>query len=403
MYKSCRNILGLLVLAISCAMSSSVLADTCFRAGPYLQELGTDGVTVVFENNVPTFAWVEIRQKGSLVVTKYYQEVKGQHQIYNKLSSPQVALPLQNFVVRINGLKGNTEYEYRICSQQILEQQSYSMKIGEQYESGWYTFRTKDPNATEHHIAVISDVHNRPSTFAGFLLATDCKTADHIVLAGDMMDNMQMGTAPSTALKQEEPYTSFINTCVQNFATGKDFCMLRGDHETKGDIADYFDVYFPTQSGRLYNAYRYGDLELVFLDGGDAAADANLTSRNHTLGMYGPYREEEARWFEKLIQTEEFKTAKYRIVISHLPVPYGNENENGNENAGTRHFSQLMLPLLNQANIDLMVCGHLHPETYTMIPKGAQGNDFPCLIQGYNSALRIDIEGGEVKTKVVGE
>lgn len=390
-----NRIIGLLLLAISYFMPADVQAGTCFRAGPYLQELGSNSVTVVFENTQPTFAWVELRLKGTLAVTKFYQEVKGQHQIYNKISAPQTAIPLQNFIIHLDGLKENADYEYRICSQQILEQQPYSMKIGEEYESEWYSFHTLDSKQTEHHLAVISDVHNRPATFSSFLSAIDYKTADHIVLAGDIMDNMQMGTTTGTSLAKEEPYTSFVNTCVQNFATSKDFYMLRGDHETKGDIAYYFDRYFPTQSGRLYNAYRWGDLEVVMLDGGDADADADLSARYNTLAMYNPYREEEARWFEQLIQTPEFQSAKYRIVISHLPVPY-----DGNEN-GAQHFSQIMLPLLNKANIDLLVCGHLHPLTYTMISKGTKGNNFPCLIQGYNSALRIDIVGGEIKTKVV--
>lgn len=403
MNKSYSKILGLLLLALSCIMPASVMAETCFRAGPYLQELGTNGVTVVFENTKPTFAWVELRLKGTLAATKYYQEVKGQHQVYNTISAPSVPLPVQNFAVRMDGLKENSEYEYRVCSQQILEMQSYSIKLGTQYESEWQTFRTLDSKATEHHLVVLSDLHNRPSSLINFLNATDYSTAEHIIYAGDMMNNMQVGTPPSSALKQEEPYSSFINASVDVFARNKDFCMLRGDHETKGDAADFFDRYFPHQSGRLYNAYRWGDLEVVFLDGGEAAEDGNLTSRINNLALYRPYREEEARWFQKLIQTEEFRTAKYRIVVSHLPIPYGNDADGDSENAGTRHFSQLMLPLLNQAGIDLLVCGHLHPDTYTMLPKGTKDNDFPCLIQGYNSAVRIDIVGGALKLKVVDE
>lgn len=398
-----NKILGLLLLATLYIIPANVLANTCFRAGPYLQELGATGVTVVFENTEPTFAWVELRRKGISTSTKYYQDVEGQHQIYNSISAPSVPLPLQNFVIRIDGLTSNTEYEYRICSQKIIEMQSYNIKIGTQYDSDWYTFRTLDANATEHHLAIISDTHNRPSVFADFLLATDYKTADHIILAGDIMDNMQVGSVSASSLKQEEPYTSFINTCVQNFATAKDFCMLRGDHETKGDAADFFDLYFPHQSGRLYNAYRWGDLEVVMLDGGEAQADADLSNRQNNLAMYNPYREEEARWFQQLIQTDEFRSAKYRIVISHLPIPFGNDNDDDNdkENGGAIHFSRLMLPLLNQANIDLVVCGHLHPETCTELPAGTKGNQFPCVIQGYNNALRIDITGGKLTYKAV--
>ena len=175
--------------------------------------------------------------------------------------------------------------------------------------------------------------------------------------------------------------------------------MLRGDHETKGDAADYFGTYFPHQSGKLYNAYRWGNLEIVLLDGGEALPDDDPTARSTSLAAYNPYRQEEARWLEQLIQTAEYKEAAYRIVVSHLPIP----NVSGDEQqAGARYFADLMLPILNRANVDLLVCGHLHPETYTFT-EPSEDVRFPSLVQGYNSALRIEIEGGRITIKVVDE
>ena len=96
-------------------------ATTCFRGGPYLQELSHDGVTIVFENTVPTFAWVELRRKGTTSATKYYQDIEGQHQIYDYIQAPTTSLPVQNFAIRIGGLTSKTTYEYRICGQKIDE------------------------------------------------------------------------------------------------------------------------------------------------------------------------------------------------------------------------------------------------------------------------------------------
>ena len=374
-------------------------ADTCFRGGPYLQELSPDGVTVVFENTVPTFSWVEIRRKGSSSFSMYYQEVEGQHQAYDYIQAPSAALPVQNFAIRINGLKPGTMYQYRICAQKIDQMKPYSLTLSTQYESDWYEFSTPSNEATTHRLLVLSDMHNRPSVLQNFLTALDCQTADHIIYAGDMMDNMQMTATNGSALKAEEPYASFINVSTQLFATQKDFCMLRGDHETKGDIADYFGTYFPHQSGKLYNAYRWGNLEIVLLDGGEALPDDDPTARTNMLAAYNPYRQEEARWLEQLIQTTEYKEAKYRIVVSHLPIPCASDDE---KQAGAKYFADLMLPILNQANVDLLVCGHLHPETY-IFTEPTEDVHFPTLVQGYNSALRIEIEGDNIALKVVDE
>lgn len=374
-------------------------ANTCFRGGPYLQELQHDGVTVVFENTVPTFSWVELRRKGTTSVTKYYQEVEGQHQAHDYMLAPNVALPVQNFVIRLSGLKANTAYEYRVCAQKIDQMKPYSMTISTNYESEWYEFRTLDNNATAHNLLVLSDMHNRPATLQKFLAVLDCQTADHIIYAGDMMDNMQLGSSTSGALKAEEPYASFINVSAQFFATKKDFCMLRGDHETKGDAADFFGAYFPHQSGKLYNAYRWGDLEIVLLDGGEALPDDDPTARTTMLSAYNPYRQEEALWLEQLTQTTEYKEARFRIVVSHLPIPNPTEDE---QQAGAKYFADMMLPILNRANVDLLVCGHLHPETYTFSER-TDDISFPTLVQGYNSALRIEIADEKITLKVVDE
>ena len=212
-------------------------ANTCFRGGPYLQELVPDGVTVVFENTLPTFSWVELRRKGQTSVTRFYQDVEGQHQAYDYIQAPSAALPVQNFAIRLSGLSSDTMYEYRVVSQKIDQMKPYSLTSSTQYESDWFGFCTPSDKAATHRLLVLSDLHNRPSTLAKFLTALDCKTADHIIYAGDMMDNMQMKSASGSAFEAEEPYASFINVSTQLFATQKDFCMLRGDHETKGDAA----------------------------------------------------------------------------------------------------------------------------------------------------------------------
>ena len=74
-----------------------------------------------------------------------------------------------------------------------------------------------------------------------------------------MMNNMQL--TANTVMPVEEPYASFLNKSVELFASEKPFYMLRGEGETRGDISRHFRDYFPTRSGRLYNAYP---------DGGDA-------------------------------------------------------------------------------------------------------------------------------------
>lgn len=391
--------LGLLWFFLSAAQAQEWL-----KAGPYLQELSEDGVTIVFENTIKPFSWVELRKPGSTSVTKYYDDRDGQHQIYSEVIAPQQAAPLQNFTIRVDGLQPATQYEYRVCTQLVNWVQPYSASVGDVYEGDWYTFTTLDPNATEHHLVVVSDMHCRPDVLEQTLVALDYQSANHIIYAGDMMNNMQI--QDNTVMAPEEPYASFVNKSVELFAHNQDFTILRGEGETRGDISRFFRQYFPHCSGKLYNAYRWGDLMVVFLDGGESKADGDPMADVTNLGMFKPYREEQARWLAQLIETEAYRTAKYRIVFSHFPVT----NETlGEDEAGAAHFAQVMLPVLNRGNVDLLVAGHRHPEEPTLISKGSKGNEFPVLIQGYNFGARIDIvdekisittAGGTVQTRV---
>ena len=64
-----------------------VRAQSWMTYGPYLQELTTDGVTVVFEHGIPSVSWIEVREKGSTEVTPYYQTVNGRIKAYSQILS----------------------------------------------------------------------------------------------------------------------------------------------------------------------------------------------------------------------------------------------------------------------------------------------------------------------------
>ena len=123
-------------------------------------------------------------------MTKYYDDRDGQHQIYSEVIAPQQAAPLQNFTIRVDGLQPATQYEYRVCTQLVNWVQPYSASVGDVYEGDWYTFTTLDPNATEHHLVVVSDMHCRPDVLEQTLVALDYQSANHIIYAGAMMNNM---------------------------------------------------------------------------------------------------------------------------------------------------------------------------------------------------------------------
>ena len=95
---------------------------------------------------------------------------------------------------------------------------------------------------------------------------------------------------------------------------------------------------------------------------------ANISSvdakkRQMTLTVYGydAYRAEECAWLKKAVRSEEFLTASARIVLLHIPPAAGAWH-------GSVHLNELFVPVLNEAGIDLMLCGHDH--RYSFHPAG---------------------------------
>ncbi|HBC28189.1 MAG TPA: phosphoesterase, partial [Prevotellaceae bacterium] len=131
------------------------------------------------------------------------------------------------------------------------------------YASDWIEFKTIDPEQSEHHLFVTSDMHNHPDTLAALLRVLDYQTIDHFLYNGDMTNYVQTGT------NGEDPYRGYINKSVELFAKHKAFEMVRGNHETRGDISRHFKDYFPRRDGHIYSASRWGDLEVIMLDCGE--------------------------------------------------------------------------------------------------------------------------------------
>ena len=373
------------------------LAQQWLTAGPYLQELTSDGVTVVFEHGIPSLSWIEVREAGSTETTNYYQTVDGQIQVQRQILDANSVAPVQNFAIRAEGLKPNTTYQYRVRGRKInslnANGATMSMGVADNYSSGWNDFTTIDPNRSEHHLFITSDMHNRPDTLAALLRHLDYKTIDHFFYNGDMTNYVQVGA------NAEDPYRGYINTSVELFARHKPFEMVRGNHDTRGNISRHFKDYFPRRNGQIYSASRWGDLKVIMLDSGEDKVDDH--AEYFGLAAFYKYREEQAEWLKQVIKSEEFRTAKYRIVICHFPILVGNKRND--EFDGQPHLSSLILPLLKQCDIDLYVSGHYHPATYQYFGENynGQGNKFDEYIVGAHTAMRIDIEGGNIRLRVV--
>lgn len=381
-----KEITRILLAAMLPAFISAASAQTngqdsrpfAIAHGPYLQEVTTTGATFAFQTSAPSFSFIELEKEGDAHSTRYTASEHGLHQA-----------DVTFFAIRAEGLAPNTTYRYRIHAKQMKSFQPYKVTFGDSIASPWYTFRTVNPAQKGGSIFITSDMHSNPKKLKTLLELCDYKTCTAFFYAGDMMNYMTENG--------EHPFTSFIDTSVEMFATSIPFEFVRGNHETRGNMARIFPSFFPKQNGKIYGSYLLGDVMVIMLDTGEDKADSHPVYAG--LTDFDNYRTEQARWLEQVVKSKEFKKAKYRIVISHFPLAADKEWEEGTTWKGCQDASRKFLPILNKAGIDLVVAGHTH-RFYYHTPNESD-NRFPILEQGSMCATRLDIADGRIRIKVI--
>jgi hypothetical protein len=113
---------------------------------------------------------------------------------------------------------------------------------------------------------------------------------------------------------------------------------------------------------------RLGDVALIGLDTGEDKPDDYLAFAG--IFQMERYRDLQTQWLAEEIEKSAVKTAKYKVVICHLPlfhakaddpdIPAGDGPIRGRCAAWSRPCAKRWLPLLEKAGIDLVVAGHLH-------------------------------------------
>ena len=71
----------------------------------------------------------------------------------------------------------------------------------------------------------------------------------------------------------------------------------------------------------------------------------------------------------------------------------------GGEWHGQINAKERFLPILNNAGIDLMLCGHMH--AYDYYEKGNDGANFPVLQNSNDESVRIKVDKNTLDMRVI--
>ena len=132
-------------------------------------------------------------------------------------------------------------------------------------------------------------------------------------------------------------------------------------------------------------------MAFVVLDSGEDKPDSDIEYGG--TAAYDAYREKMAAWLKEATQSEEFRSAPVKIALLHIPF------ENTAGWYGPNELKRLLMPLLNEAGIDVMLSGHNH--RYSYLEKGDADNEFPILVNSNNDRVKVRATKEEIVMEVL--
>lgn len=332
--------------------------------GPYLQGLTDSEVTIVWTTNKKAVSWVELAPDDSthFYLTerpRFYAESHG----FKEADSVHV--------VTISNLLPDTKWRYRIYSQEVMSHEGTKVIYGtvaasNVYRQKPYEFTTNNPAKSNISFLVLNDIHGNNELMENLLKGTDWAQTDLVFFNGDMTNDIR---------SEDQLFGNFLDKAVELFATETPMYYARGNHETRGNFATTFPRYFPTPSKQLYYMFRQGPVCFVVLDCGEDKPDSDLEYSG--IVAFDNYRSRQAVWLKEALKQEAFVDAPFRVVIIHMP-PFGGWH-------GEKEIEEKFVPLLEEAGIDIMLCGHLHRH---ILMNAGEGYPFPILVNSNQAVIK---------------
>ena len=353
------------ILMMLCVAFTTQAAD--FLYGPYVQAITEDSAYIVWVTEKPTYGWVEVKGEGEKKPQTFIESNIGLK--YNR----------RVHRVPVTGLKAGALYEYAIFSQVDEKGGKLSKPVSKSknmYDKP-YTFRTNDRNKEEVSFLVNADTHYNPTLFSELYTLERIKDKDFVMFDGDMV------TTFSNEKSHFDKLFSHIQSVFENYNT--QFYFVRGNHDARGNHAVKFLDYYPTWTNMPYFAFRHGPVFILAIDGGEDKPDSDI--EYYGTAAFDLYRENEGKWLESVLAIEEFQTAPYRVILSHIPL-------NDNSWHGGRHAWKHLCQRCEDKGINLMISGHTHRYSYRDLD--ADNRTFPTLVFAPKQYLDVTANSKEM-------
>ena len=227
---------------------------------------------------------------------------------------------------------------YTVSFRKSIDRRAYYSLLGDECEA-FYPF--KPLTKTEDiHLYHVSDVHYR------FELAKGTASyfgddLDLLVVNGDIGEVETVGNYREVAKFVSEVSGGSVPTV-----------FTRGNHDTRGRLAELYTDYFPAEGKNTYFTFDIGCLHGIVFDCGEDKTDAGVEYGG--VNAFEPFRRRETDFFKGLVPSD-----KLTLAIGHL-CPAQPTEEHGSIFDIEGDIYEEWIAELERVNTACMLCGHMH-------------------------------------------
>lgn len=344
---------------------------------PYLQLSTPTSVNVMFQTNSVSHCWVEFGTD-----TFHTQRAR------TLLDGQEVCYDIENNI-QLKNLQPGTRYFYRVCATEILLKQAYATHFaGDTLRTPFYSFQTPDTkNNGDFVCAIFNDLHENKETYDALLqlMENEGINPNFVIFNGDCLPEP---TNREHALHMIHALADPIN------GAERPIIFLRGNHEIRNCYSAGMHHQIGYYNDKTYSAFTRGNTRFVLLDCGEDKPDDSDVYAG--LNDFTQLRLDQVDFLKQELKSKNFKQAKHRVLISHIPV-FGNTDK-------YRPCLDLWGPLLKKAPFDVAIGAHTHQAAFH--PEGTNGCQYPVYIGGGPSAKNatvsiLTLKNGQLTMRVL--
>jgi predicted phosphodiesterase len=248
------------------------------------------------------------------------------------------------FRINLTGLKPGQEYEVRA----VVE----SAEGDRKEETDWKKFRTLDAGAASARFVVWNDTHERGDTIAKLDDATP--GADFLIWNGDTCNDWK---------KEEILIPTLLHPGGRDITKNRPLILVPGNHDVRGKFGFRVPQMIGMTDDLPYCAFRSGPVAAICMHTGEDKPDGHPSFAGRVA--FDELRKVQTAWLEKVIRSDGFRDAKYRVVFCHIPLRWLEEPETVDyDGKGFDHYSKRSRDawhdLLVEWKAQVIVSGHTH-------------------------------------------